>query len=49
MIKLVRQFHGGLDQAKDGQVLEIAQSLPPGILEEYEKKGKDEKKDVISK
>ncbi len=48
MIELVRDNHGGLDQATDAEILMIAKSLPAGTLEKYDQKGKVAKTDADS-
>ena len=48
-IELVKKNHGGQKDATNGQLLMIANSLPPGTLENYEKKLKGEKPDANSK
>jgi hypothetical protein len=42
-IELVRANHGGIVGATDGQVLMMANSLPAGTLEKYEKSESKEK------
>lgn len=36
-IELVRANHGGQTQATDSQILEIANTMPAGTLEKYQK------------
>lgn len=48
MIELVKENHGGLAGATDGQLLAIAKSLPAGTLERYEKNRKVKTEDANS-
>lgn len=49
MVEIIRASWAGIDGATDGQVLEMAKSLPVGTLEQYEKNlKKGEKTDANS-
>lgn len=48
MIKIIRETWAGIAGATDGQVLEMAKSLPAGTLEQYEENMKESKTDANS-